>query len=335
MKNPDLSFYVILDANAWVAERLLRSSIGSALLLGLTSSHALLGLPEVIEMEVNRVILLQAAEHTETLRKSANFLRQISGQHGLHEIPTLEGIKEGLQHRWGELNGLLERHPFTLELAKAALLRVIDKIPPSGQNNEQFRDCCLWEVAIGLAGGCPVHLVSKDSGFYQNRDLSKGLADPLMREADRAGYELSVYPTIRDLLARVDRPVSIVDESTISAAIVRAVTPKARELAATYAALHTVEGEPQTQVKGYATPKPSLVAVSFDVAFPLRSAEPIEIERPWSGDEVRIGGTCSYEPITGNVSEIEIGDYTIWAGNQMSGTGSVGYIGWPKRTEYI
>jgi hypothetical protein len=43
MENSDLSFYVILDANTWVAERLLRSSIGSALLLGLTSSRALLG----------------------------------------------------------------------------------------------------------------------------------------------------------------------------------------------------------------------------------------------------------------------------------------------------
>jgi hypothetical protein len=335
MKNPDLSFYVILDANVWVAERLLRSSIGNALLLGLTSSRARLGLPEVIEMEVNRVVSSQATEHIETLRKSANFLRQISGQHGLHEIPTLEGIKDGLRLRWGELDGLLERHPFTLQLAKAALLRVIDKIPPSGQNNEQFRDCCLWEVAIGLAGDCPVHLVSKDSGFYQNRELSKGLADPLRREADRAGHELSVHPTIRDLLERVDRPVAIVDESTISAAIVMAAAPKARELAATYAALHRVEGEPQTQVKGYATPKPSLVAVSFDVRFPLRSVEPIAIERPWTGDEVRIGGTCSYDPITGNVSEIEIVDYTIWAGNQMSGTGLAGYIGWPTRTEYI
>lgn len=215
MKNPDPSFYVVLDANAWVAERLLRSSIGNALLLGLTSSRALLGLPEFIETEVNRVVLQQATQAMETFCKSANFLRQLSGQHSLHGMPTPQAMEEGLQRRWVELAGLLERRPFSLELARAALRRVIENIPPSGQNNEQFRDCRLWEASVDLAADCAVHLVSNDSAFYENRERSKGLADVLSREADHARRAVRVYPTVRDLLARIDRPVPVVDEPTM------------------------------------------------------------------------------------------------------------------------
>jgi hypothetical protein len=142
-------------------------------------------------------------------------------------------------------------------------VRVIDKIPPSWQNNEQFRDCCLWEASLSLAVDRPVHLVSNDSVFYENRDRNRGLADTLKKEAERDGRLICIYPTVRDLLAGIDRPVAVIDESTIAAAIVSAVTPKARELAATRATSHQIRDNPRTQIRGYATPKQSLVAVSF------------------------------------------------------------------------
>jgi len=49
-----------------------------------------------------------------------------------------------------------------------------------------------------------------------------------------------------------------------------------RELAADHAASYRIEGEPQREIKGYATPKPSLIAVSFDVRFMLKRVEPME-----------------------------------------------------------
>jgi hypothetical protein len=161
------------------------------------------------------------------------------------------------------------------------------------------------------------------------------LAETLKKEVEDLAHEILIHPTIRDLLARIDRPQAVVDESTIATAIVSAVTSKARELAATHAALHRVEGEPTTQIKGFATPKPSLVAVSFDVSFPLTNSEPNKSERDHYSDSLRIGGTCSYDPITSSVSDIEIGDYTIFVENQMHGTGFVRYLSFPDMTEYV
>jgi hypothetical protein len=49
------------------------------------------------------------------------------------------------------LGGIMKRISLSPEHAKAALRRVVGKIPPSGVNNEQVRDCCIWEVAFELS----------------------------------------------------------------------------------------------------------------------------------------------------------------------------------------
>jgi hypothetical protein len=286
-------------------------------------------------MEVNTVLSQQAAQHIESFRKSSTFLRQLSGQNSLHALPTMQAIEEGLQRRWHELSGLIERRPLNLEVMKAALRRVIAKTPPSGPNNEQFRDCCLWEASIALAADRPVHLVSNDSAFYENRDRTKGLADQMREETERAGRDVRVSTSVRDLMERIGQSVAVIDEPMIASAIVSAVMPRARSLAATHAALHQIEGRPRTRIKGYATPKPSQVAVSFEVTFPLKRIDPLESESDLGPAMIRVGGTCSYDPISGNVFEVEIDDYTVKYEGRTYGTGLVGYLIDSTRTEYI
>jgi hypothetical protein len=91
--------------------------------------------------------------------------------------------------------------------------------------------------------------------------------------------------------------------------------------------LYQIKGEPQREIKGYATPKQSLRAVSFDVRFTLKRVEPMENGRDGAPGSIRVGGTCSHERITGEVSDTEIGDYAVWAGNSIQ----EGRFGWvPK-----
>ena len=54
---PDVApYYVLLDTNVWVAERLLQSSIGSALLYALACTKSSILLPEVVELEIAHVL---------------------------------------------------------------------------------------------------------------------------------------------------------------------------------------------------------------------------------------------------------------------------------------
>jgi hypothetical protein len=313
MRNGALNkpYYVVLDANVWVAERLLQSTIGSAVLYALTSTGALLELPETVEMEVNSVLTAEAERAVEGLRKSARLLRQLSGQKTLHQAPTAESIQEGIKKRWAELSGLLEKTPFSFELAKSALIRVIEKRPPSGENNEQFRDSCLWEAALERSKEGTVHLVTNDGAFYESRDRTRGLEKRLCEETAATGRDILIYSSIREFLSKMDKTVAVPDESTIKGEIVEAVAPDARRVAAENAQKYVLASSYGSRISGYATPKPSVVAISFEVWFKLKRTNSSEKSEPDKDGSVRIEGVCSYDPKRTIISDVEVREWTV------------------------
>lgn len=129
MSKPGCPYYLLLDTNAWVAERLLQSSLGSAVLYALAADGASIILPEIVEMEVRLVLGRQADKATDNLRKDADFLRQISGhQKVFHPIPTKKAIDDGIERRWNELGGAIIRAPFTIEQARSSLVRILNHL---------------------------------------------------------------------------------------------------------------------------------------------------------------------------------------------------------------
>ena len=266
-------------SNVWVAERLLQSSIGSALLYILTEAKASIILPEVVELEVNRVMPELAERAVNIIRAEASLLRQLSGHRLFITGPSALAINEGIAHRWRELEGLFTRLPFTHDQAKSALHRVIRKAPPSGENNEQFRDCCIWEAALWAASDRVVHLVTRDNAFYESRKHSNGLAFNLSEELKAARREIQIYPGLREFLESIGDSASLIDEALIRSAILDAVTPCAREIVAESDTLDFRKakfelGKPhEPNIRGYATPKPSLIAVSFEVSFGMERVE--------------------------------------------------------------
>jgi hypothetical protein len=147
-------YCVVLDSNIWVSERLLQTSLGSALLYVLAGATASIALPEVVELELNGLLPDLAEKAITDIGKDASSLRHLSGQQLRYTAPSKLAIQEGIERRWTQLTGLLKRVPFTHDQAKAGLSRVIKKLPPSGPNNEQFRDCCIWEAARTVGGVC-------------------------------------------------------------------------------------------------------------------------------------------------------------------------------------
>jgi predicted nucleic acid-binding protein len=63
-------YYVLIDTNVLVRERLLQSSIGNAFLYAVTAKKSFILLPEVVELEIARV-LPEMAEKTVSSIKSA------------------------------------------------------------------------------------------------------------------------------------------------------------------------------------------------------------------------------------------------------------------------
>jgi hypothetical protein len=302
-------YYVLLDANVWVTERLLQSSIGSALLYALTRAKASVLLPEIVELEVNRVLPELAERAVSIIGRETSLLRQLSGHTLLFTGPTALAIKEGIADRWNKLDGLLTRIPFTHEHARAALNRVIRKSAPCGENNEQFRDCCIWDAGLSVASERVVHFISGDSAFYEGRNRSSGLATALREELQAAKKEIRIYPALRDFLATLEGSAASIDEDAIGAAIVQAVTLRAREYAAEHGNFELAEAH-MPRISGYATPKPSLIAVSFEVSFDLERGETRGETRARDDVTMTLKGVCSYDPTLMEVSEIEIREWS-------------------------
>jgi hypothetical protein len=82
----------------------------------------------------------------------------------------------------------------SIEHARAALRRVNEETPPNGSKNQQFKDSAIWEAVLELAANHRVHFVTKDTGFYEGRDLKRGLAKQLSYECRRASLESSRPP---------------------------------------------------------------------------------------------------------------------------------------------
>lgn len=173
MSHQDAPYCLVLDANAWIAERLLQSAVGNAVLYAVAANGAVIGLPEIVEMEVHRVLKSEAIKATAALRRHVDLLRQLSGHQGtFYPVPTEKAIHDGIARRWEELGGVLVRAPFTFEQARSALARILDHASPSGENNEQFRDCCIWASVLDFSVSRVVHFVTNDSAFYQPSDRS-------------------------------------------------------------------------------------------------------------------------------------------------------------------
>lgn len=320
-----VSYYLLLDANAWVSERLLQSSIGGAVLYALAGGNSLIALPQVVEMETNHVLEDLAERAVANLRRDANLLKQLSGQRMTLTAPSQEAIRAGVADRWAKLGGVLHRLPFKHEHALAALRRIIGKSAPCGDNNEQFRDCCLWEAALELSASATVHFITNDTAFYEGRSRGNGLAHVLREEAKGKANMLAIYPTLRDFLEATGKGIAVPNEDLIGAAIVKALTPSAVEIAAGKNGGDFELGSPsKPRISGYATPKPSVVAVSFGIRFPLTRIEIVNGEERQLDANLHITGVCSYDPNSGDVSDIEIRQWSknldTRDGHSFSGT---------------
>ena len=99
-----LSCYVIPDSNIWASERILFSTLGSAELHALTKSGGVITLPEIVSIEIDQVLIEQAAKAIDSVQKSARFLRQLAGQTMTVMAPTDSALRAGLEswivHGW-------------------------------------------------------------------------------------------------------------------------------------------------------------------------------------------------------------------------------------------
>ena len=200
-------FVVILDSNAWVyGSGLLREAPGVALLRTIAQSGGLVGLPEVVEREVEHLAQRAVSEVWST--------RHIRGLRNVLGASLPESAPEGLwaQRRFTQLEGQLLRLPFEDHHGREAFVRVVNKVAPNSPDDQQYKDTLLWLAVLDAAKERPVHFITSDGGFYSDKKKpEKGLAGALQQDVAVSSYPVDVFFKVADCLAALDKSKPAID----------------------------------------------------------------------------------------------------------------------------
>lgn len=201
--------YVVIDSCVWVSELGLSSSAGSAVRYFLKHNHAVVAVPEVVSLEVAKILARNLLDAKKQIHKSHRQLLAVFGELTAIDLPTDAAIYEKASALIGRLDVRTQEIPFSLDSARSSLAKVVDGVPPSGPKNQQFKDGVIWADCLTLLNEDDVHLVSTDKGFFQQRKHDKGLAHELDAEAQKYAHNLTLHSSLRSLLQTIRSDISV------------------------------------------------------------------------------------------------------------------------------
>lgn len=298
---------VVPDTNVLTSNHLLQTAAGSALADILSRGNGRILLPEVVELEIKNVLGRKLVEDAQRAAARVEGLEAIIQKKILH-LPDTTTMNAAIEQRLAELEPLMLREPFSFEIAQAALMRVIEKRPPSGSNNEQFRDCCIWEHCLRLGKSYEVHLVTADGDFYEARKPENGLAEQLRSELKSQNASVVAYPTLPKCVERLSPSVPPLDAEHLGRIIGEA-------------ARHTLE--PRADMAGFilsdlthsrvsviTTKMPLNLLATFDLSYSL-------IEKAEQDAQVRLNpeltasGSCALTGPERSIGDLRLDESTI------------------------
>ncbi len=202
---------VVLDSNIWLSELGLRSGAAAAVRFFLNQSNAQVAVPEVVQLEVRHNLTNRLSTHAKEIRDNYRQLLTAFGKLREIVLPTEEEIQAKVEELFASLGVQQQQIPFSLESARSALFKAIQKAPPCDKTQE-FKDAVIWADCVALLATDEVVLVTNDKAFYRDRAFEKGLAPSLHDEAKDLPHPLRILPTLSDLLEVIQAPVPLEQE---------------------------------------------------------------------------------------------------------------------------
>jgi len=304
--------YLLFDANIWISQFGLNTSLGSAIRFYAKQHGAILVIPEVVRLEVERGLSKQLRDATGVMRMRHRSLLSVFGHLKELVLPSDPEIDAKVSEILTQIDMETRLLPFTIEVAKSSLTKVIEKMPPADRT-EEFRDGVIWAHCVELLAEADVFLVTKDKAFFEGHDFSKGLAKSLEREASQCPHELRLFSDLSDLLQDIRRAVQI-DHAVLAEVF---LSHRAQAINAMLEQLgYAIESPSAVTSKLFATESSSILHVEFEVAFRC-----IDTTAEGRADARLLGsGNCLYDSDSEEIREVqsrgEVFEYTDEHGEQ-------------------
>lgn len=200
---------VVFDTNVWKANIYLQSPAAASIKLFLNLKSAKIGLPEVIRLEVQRHVKEDLADLSRKVAEGHKRLLAIFGKLQAITVPSTAQISGMVDKAFDGMGVPLVPMALTLDSARDAFLRLIDKRAPS-QPNQQFKDCVVWYDCKQYALSEEVVLVSSDKAFFSDGRLSSNeLHYQLREEASSLPNSIRLVSTLDRLLEEIRQNINI------------------------------------------------------------------------------------------------------------------------------
>jgi hypothetical protein len=259
---------IVFDTNVWISDLALTSSVGSAVRFYLREQKARIGLPEVIRLETEVHLRRTLNQHIHEIQSSHRQLLAVFGRLKEVVLPTVEEVEALIGQVFSTLGVSIEEIPFSIESAKASLIRTVKKLPPSDRN-QQFKDGVVWEDCLKMLENETVFLVSNDKAFYQEHRFDQGLADELKQELEGKPNRFEIFPELGSLLSRIGTGFQI-ESAVLIAAYCDLHGERMQDMAARHS--FALEGEPTAKIDVFVTENPSALYVNFTIELPCVDA---------------------------------------------------------------
>lgn len=258
---------VVPDTNIWRNELLLKTPLGAAILYVVKLNNGTLGLPEVVEKEITRVTVTAGMEAVANIEKNFRTIEVLLGSRPDYAVPTANDFEACVIGRLAELQDVLLRVPFTIDHARSALDKVIQKLPPSGNKHEEFRDTAIWETVLELANVHSVHFITGDLGFFKERDPKRGLADNIENDIKEQGRSIFVYAELNPCLSSLPKDTPSLNPEPLASAIQQAIVGDLETTAANRD--FELRELAQYSISPYLTEKHGVLALQYDLTYKL------------------------------------------------------------------
>jgi hypothetical protein len=296
---------VVLDSNVWLSELGLRSGAAAAVRFFLNQSNAQVAVPEVIRLEVRHNLTNRLTTHAKEIRDNYRQLLTAFGKLREIVLPTEQEIQAKVEELFASLGVRQQQIPFSLESARSALAKAIQKVPPCDKTQE-FKDAVIWADCVALLGTDEVVLVTNDKAFYRDRAYEKGLSPSLHDEVKNLAHPLRILPSLSDLLEVIQAPVPL-EQEQLQEAVVEAF---GESITGTLARAGFSLGPKQNVTyKFFATENPSELFLEFSISISCGDSR----EEGRTNALFSLTGDGLYSPINHTFSALRnFGEHLAW-----------------------
>jgi hypothetical protein len=204
----------------------------------------------------------------EHLLKGHRSLLAIFGGLPQFDAPTDEAISEKVDQLFINLGVDLIEIPLCMSSVNSSIEKIEQKVPPSSDNNEQFRDGVIWADCLSLLSESDVTLITTDKAFYEGKAYSGGLASNLALEAKAfKEHTLTLRSSLLDFILEFRQDVQVPEESIVKAYMHEGFNPENLLKDTDYSVEELLEVTQST----FITEDPARLFVEFSITFVARS----------------------------------------------------------------